>query len=252
MSQSLKDRVALVTGASSGIGEAAALALAEAGAKVAVSARRADRLEALVDKIRSARGDAIALPADVTDESAATKIVSDTIDHFGRLDILVNSAGVMGAGGVENTTNDHWQRVMDINVMATLSTCRAAIAPMRDQGGGDIINITSLATFMVNGIFGPYCTSKHAIKALTEGLRQEVGPYGIRVCSIMPGRTSTEVADSIDNTDLRDVVANITHSEGAMSPDIVGSTIVFIASLPPGANVSEILIRPTGDVEPHG
>jgi NADP-dependent 3-hydroxy acid dehydrogenase YdfG len=242
--------VALVTGASSGIGEGAALALAAAGATVAVAARRADRLESLVRRIESAGGKALALPGDVVDEAVARSIVEQTVKKFGRLDILVNSAGIIQAGGVENANTDEWRRVLEVNLLATLYTCTAAIAPMRAQGGGDIINISSTAGRRAAAPFGPYSTSKFGLTGMTEGLRQEVGKYGIRVCIIEPGATATEVADSISDPNVRKAMQAHVSKEGAMQPEDVADAIVFVLSLPRRANVSQLLIRPTIDVAP--
>jgi NADP-dependent 3-hydroxy acid dehydrogenase YdfG len=246
----LSGRVALITGASSGIGEGAAVALAAAGARVAVSARRADRLERLVKQIEDSGGQAIALPGDVSDETVAKKIVAETVERLGRLDILVNSAGVIQAGGVENADTAQWRRVMDINLMATLYTCTAAIGPMRAQGGGDIINISSTAGRRAAGVFGPYSTSKFALTALTEGMRQEIGRYGIRVCIIEPGATTTEVSEGITDPKFRDAIRQHVNKEGAIKPEDVAAAIVLVVSLPPRANISELLIRPTIDVAP--
>jgi NADP-dependent 3-hydroxy acid dehydrogenase YdfG len=247
MAGTLAGRVALVTGASSGIGEAAALALAEAGASVAVAARRADRLTALVQKITAAGGKAIALPGDIVDEAVATGVVTDTIKQLGRLDILVNSAGVVQPGGVENADTALWRRVIDINLMSTLYTCQAAIGPMRAQGRGDIINISSTAGRRATGAFGPYCTSKFGLTAMTEGMRQEVGKYGIRVCIIEPGATKTEVAEGIVDPKMRDAMRTHVSKEGAMTAGDIADAIMFVVLLPPRTNVSEILIRPTID-----
>jgi len=249
MTAILKGRVALVTGASSGIGEGAALALAAAGADVAISARRADRLERLAKQIEERGGKALVLPGDVAKETVAKQIVADTIKHFGRLDILVNSAGVIQAGGVENADTEEWRRVIDINLMATLYTCSAAISPMRAQGGGDIINISSTAGRRAAGIFGPYSTSKFGLTALTEGMRQEVGGYGIRVCIIEPGATATEVFDGMSNPAFRDSIKQHVSKPDAMLPEDVANAIVFVVSLPPRANISELLIRPTSDTK---
>jgi NADP-dependent 3-hydroxy acid dehydrogenase YdfG len=244
----LAGRVALVTGASSGIGEGAAIALAEAGASVAVSARRADRLEALVKKIEAAGGKALALPGDAIEESVARGIVEQTVKHFGRLDILVNSAGVIAPGGVENADTEQWRRVIQINLLSTLYTCTAAIGHMRAQGGGDIINISSIAGRRAAGVFGPYSTSKFGLTGMTEGMRQEVGKYGIRVCIVEPGATSTEVSESIADPNYRKAIHDHVNKDGAMKPEDVAAGIVFVVSLPRRANVSELLIRPTSDV----
>lgn len=250
MAGTLAGRVALVTGASSGIGEGAALALAEAGAAVAVAARRADRLEALVKRIEAAGGKALALPGDVVEEAVAKDAVAQTVTHFGRLDILVNSAGIIQAGGVENANTEQWRRVIDVNLLGTLYTCTAAIGPMRAQGGGDIINISSTAGRRAAAPFGPYSASKFGLTGMTEGMRQEVGKYGIRVCIVEPGATTTEVADSITDPNYRKAMREHVDKEGAMKPEDVAAAIVFVVSLPRRANVSEILIRPTIDVAP--
>lgn len=250
MAGTLAERVALVTGASSGIGEGAALALAAAGATVAVAARRADRLESLVKRIQSTGGKALPLPGNVVDEFVAKGIVEQTVTCFGRLDILVNSAGIIQAGGVENAKLDEWRRVLEVNLLATLYTCTAAISPMREQGGGDIINISSTAGRRAAAPFGPYSTSKFGLTGMTEGLRQEVGRYGIRVCIIEPGATTTEVADSISDDSYRKAMQAHVSKEGAMKPEDVADAIVFVASLPRRANVSQLLIRPTIDVAP--
>lgn len=249
-SGSLAGRSALVTGASSGIGAAAAAALAAAGVRVALAARRAERLEELVARIEAGGGDAVALPGDVTDEQFAARAVRDTIGHFGRLDILVNSAGIIQDGGVENADTAQWRRVIDINLMATLYTCAEAIPYMKAQGGGDIINVSSTAGRRASGPFGAYATSKFGLTALTEGLRQQVGGCGIRVCIIEPGATTTEVAEAITNPTVREAIRRHVTKEGAMKPEDIAAAIMFTLTLPMRANVSEILIRPTIDTTP--
>lgn len=250
MQHSLAGRVALVTGASSGIGEAGAIALAGAGAAVAVAARRANRLDALVRRIESAGGKALALPGDVAVETFATSIVDSAVRHFGRLDILVNSAGAAESGGVENANTDTWRRLIDLNLLATLYTCKAAIGPMKAVGHGDIINISSIAGRRASSVFGSYSTSKFALNAMTEGLRQEVGKAGIRVCIIEPGATTTEVADPMSDSKARQALQAHVSKDGAMKSEDIAAAILFVASLPPRANVSEILIRPTIDTKP--
>lgn len=251
MSGPLAGKTALVTGASSGIGEGIAVALADAGATVAVTARRADRLNDLVDRIESSGGHAIALPGDVADEAVATHVVEETVRRLGRLDILVNSAGVIQLGRVENADTDEWRRVIDINLMAILYTCKAAIGPMKSQGGGDLINITSTAGRRAgNATFGPYSTSKVAATTLTEGLRQEVGDYGIRVCNIEPGATTSEVAEGINDPQVRAAIQHHVTKEGVMAPADIGAVVLFVLQLPRHVSVSEILIRPTNDTGP--
>jgi NADP-dependent 3-hydroxy acid dehydrogenase YdfG len=248
MSATLSGRVALITGASSGIGEGTAMALAAAGATVVVSARRADRLKALVQSIETAGGTAIALPGDIAEEAVARSVVAATLKRFGRIDILVNSAGIIQPGRVENADTAQWRRVMDVNLFATLYTCSAVIESMRAQGGGDIINISSTAGRRVaSGAYGPYSSSKFALTAMNEGLRQEVGAYGIRVCIIEPGATTTEVSEGITDPNHRQFMRDHVNKDGAMKPEDIAAAILLVVSLPRRANVAEILIRPTID-----
>jgi NADP-dependent 3-hydroxy acid dehydrogenase YdfG len=247
----LAGRVALVTGASSGIGQAAALAIAEAGGAVAVSARRAERLEASAAQIRSMGREALVLPADVSDEAAATALVSETLARFGRLDILVNAAGAIQYGGVENADTGEWRRILELNLLACLYTCKAAIAPMKAQGAGDIVNITSLSARHAAAAFGAYGASKFGLAAMSEGLRQEVGGYGIRVATIEPGATATEVAEGISEPNVRQFIRDYVRMEGCMQPEDVARAIIFLLTLPPRANVSRLRIRPTMDTAAH-
>jgi NADP-dependent 3-hydroxy acid dehydrogenase YdfG len=243
--------VALVVGASSGIGEGAALALAAAGAKVAVSARRAERLDDLAQRIAAAGGETLVLPADITDEAVAEDLVARTLARFGRADILVNSAGINRHGGIENADVAEWRRVIEVNLMAVLYACKAVIGPMRAQGGGDIINITSLSARHASALFNAYGVSKHGLAAMTEGLRQEVGAAGIRVSAIEPGGTTSEVAEGITDPVIRDFIRDYVSKEGVLKPEDLGAAIVFICSLPPRANVARLRIRPTADTVAH-
>jgi NADP-dependent 3-hydroxy acid dehydrogenase YdfG len=248
MSGPLATRVALVTGASSGIGEAIAVALASAGANLVVVARRAERLNALVQRIEAAGGKALALAGDVTDEKVAQGVVAETIKRYGRLDVLVNSAGTINAGNVENARLEQWRQMIDVNLLSALYTCHAAVPTMRTQGSGNIINIGSLACRTTSPIFNPYATSKFGLNAMTDGLRQEVGPHGIRVCMIAPGATSTAIAEGISDPTIRDGMRQYTHQPGALKPEDVAAAVLFIVTLPPRATVSELWIRATTDV----
>lgn len=250
MTKSLAGRIALVTGASSGIGEAAAIALAEAGASVAISARRADRLEALAKKIETAGAKALILPGDVVDEAVATATVEKTLAHFGKLDILVNSAGIMHMGTVEGTDLAEYRRVMDVNLMGTVYTCKAVIGPMKAQGHGDIINISSQAGRKTGPMVGAYAASKHALNAMSNSMRQEVGGYGIRVCVLMPGATTTEVATSISDPNFRAAIQTHVTKDGAVAASEIADAIVFIAAQPQRVNIDLISIRPTVDTSP--
>lgn len=247
MARPLAGKIALVTGASSGIGEAAAIALAEAGASVAVAARRADRLAGLVARIEAAGGKALALPCDVTVEADALKTVADTVRHFGRIDILINSAGIMQAGGIDAMDIAEYRRVIDLNLMATVYTCAAAVPLMKAQGAGDIVTISSLAARKGGPMTNAYSASKHAVNAMTDGMRQELGGFGIRVSIVMPGATETEVASGISNPAWRDAIAQHVTKDGVVKASEMADTIVFILSLPRNVNISEICVRPTID-----
>jgi NADP-dependent 3-hydroxy acid dehydrogenase YdfG len=244
----LSGRVALVCGASSGIGQASAVALGAAGAAVVVVARRADRLKTTIERIESAGGQGIALTGDVSEEAFATGVVDQTVKRFGRLDILVNSAGVMQAANVEHADTAQWRRLIEVNFLAALYTCHAALRPMRAQGSGYIINIGSLACRTTSPVYNSYSTSKFALNAMTDGLRQEVGPHGIRVCMIAPGPTKTEVAENIADKSHREAIRAYINQAGALLPEDIAATIVFMAGLPPRANISELWIRATTDV----
>jgi NADP-dependent 3-hydroxy acid dehydrogenase YdfG len=250
MKESLSGKVALVTGASSGIGEATALALAAEGAAVAVSARRADRLAGLVQRIETAGAKALALPSDMTQESQAIKAVTDTVAKFGRIDILINSAGIMQTGGIEGCDTALYRRVFDINLFATLYACNAAIPHMLEQQGGDIINISSLAGRKGNAQTSAYSSSKHALNSMTDLMRQEVGDRNIRVCTLMPGATTTEVGDSIVDPKWRASIQKHVSKPGAVLASDTADTIIFILSLPRRVNISEICVRPTIDTTP--
>lgn len=247
MSKPLSGKVALVTGASSGIGEATAYELARAGATVALAARRADRLAGLVGRIEAIGGKALALAGDMTVEAEAIKAVEDTVAQLGRIDILINSAGIMQAGGIEGIDLDEYRRVFDINVFATVYCSAAAVPHMLKQGVGDIINITSLAGRKGGPETNAYSASKHAANSLTDAMRQELGNRNIRVAILMPGATSTEVGDSISNPNWRKAIQAHVSKEGAVQPSEIGETIVFMLAMPRHVNISEISIRPTID-----
>ncbi|MCJ2186896.1 SDR family NAD(P)-dependent oxidoreductase [Novosphingobium sp. 2638] len=247
MSRPLEGKVALVTGASSGIGEGAALCLAEAGATVAMTARRADRLAGLVEKIEAMGGKALAIPGDMTVEEQARAAVEETAAKLGRIDILINSAGIMEAGGIENCDTEIYRKVIDINLMGTVYTCAAAVPHMLEQGAGDIITISSLAGRKGGPMTSAYSASKHAVNFMTDGMRQELGGRNIRVTTLMPGATETEVGDNISDPNWRKAIQAHVGKEGAVKPRDIGEAIVFILALPRRTNISEIAIRPTID-----
>jgi NADP-dependent 3-hydroxy acid dehydrogenase YdfG len=243
----LSGRTALVTGASAGIGRSTAVALARAGAQVALVARRADRLHDLAASIEAGGGQALARPADVTDPAQATQAVQDAAGHFGGLDILVNAAGMTQTGRVENADLTDWRYVFELNFWASLYTSRAAIPALR-AGGGDIVNISSTAgRRAVGATFGPYAASKFALTALNESLRAEVTLAGIRVCIVEPGATATEIHAGIRDEKVREATRQHVEKDGAMQPEDVAAAIVFVIGLPRRVNVSQLTIRPSVD-----
>ena len=224
------------------------MALAAAGARVALIARRAERLKELAAQIEASGGQALARPTDVTEEADATRAVEDTIGHFGGLDILVNAAGMTQAGKVENGNTSDWRYVFELNFWSGLYLSRAAIPALREGGGGDIVNISSTAGRRpVGATFGPYAASKFALTAFTESLRAEVTTAGIRVCIIEPGATATEVHQHIKDERVRESTRQHVEKEGALQPEDVAAAIVFVVSLPRHVNVSQLMVRPSVD-----
>jgi NADP-dependent 3-hydroxy acid dehydrogenase YdfG len=250
MSKRLDGKVALVTGASSGIGRGIALELAKAGATVAVAARREDRLAELVSEIEAVGSKALALTGDMAVESEAKKAVEQTVEQLGRIDILINSAGIMRMGGIEGASLAEFRQVFEINVFGTLYACAAAVPHMLAQGGGDIVNVTSLAARKGGAGTNAYSSSKHAAHAMSDGMRQELGNRNIRVMEYLPGATTSEVGDSIPDPRSRKFIQSHVAKDGAIKPSEVGEVVVFMLAMPRHVNISEISVRPTTDTTP--
>lgn len=250
MKDPLNDKVALVTGGGSGIGAAAARALAARGVTVAVTGRRRARLEAVVAAITASGGRAVAIESDVADAASAGAAVAEAAAQLGRLDIVINSAGVNEAGGIGTLDLAGWRKVIDINLWGTIYTCQAALPHLRAAGGGDIINISSTAGRRAAGLFASYATSKHGVNGFTESIRQELGGENIRVCVIEPGATETEIASSVSDPAWAAMMQQHVSKAGAMQADDIAEAIIFALSLPRRANVSQLLIRPTTDTAP--
>jgi NADP-dependent 3-hydroxy acid dehydrogenase YdfG len=246
----LAGKVALITGGGTGIGEAAAQALAAAGATVAITGRRKARLDEVVTAIRDAGGTALAIPSDASKEADAFAAVAQCVAAFGRLDILINSAGVNEAGGIQSLDLDGWRKVIDINLYGTIYTTAAAVPHIKAAGGGDIINISSTAGRRAAGLFASYATSKHGVNGFSESIRQELGGDNIRVSVVEPGATETEIANSVSDPKWAEMMQAHVSKDGAMKASDIADAIIFILSLPRRANVSTILIRPTIDTAP--
>jgi clavulanate-9-aldehyde reducatase len=240
----LSGRVVAVTGASSGIGEATALACADAGAAVSLAARRTDRIDALAERIRGEGGTALAIATDVSDESQASAFVRRTHDELGRLDVLVNNAGVMLLGPIEGAPTDEWRRMIDANVYGVLYCSHAALPLMREQGGGIIVNLSSVAGRVARAGAGVYNLTKFGVGAFTEALRQEGVPHNIRATLIEPGFVDTELQGH-NREEILPVLAKRTEGVTPLQARDIANAIVYAIGQPDHVAVNELLVRPT-------
>jgi NADP-dependent 3-hydroxy acid dehydrogenase YdfG len=241
----IKDKVALITGASSGIGYATALALSKAGAKVALGARRTDRLESLKKHITPTGGEVLIHKLDVTKKEQCDSFVDAVIKSWKTVDILINNAGIMPLSFFKNLKVSEWDQMIDVNIKGVLYCTAAVIQEMINKKSGHIVNISSVAGRIVFPSASVYCATKHAITAFSEGLRQEFSPrYNIRVTSIEPGVVSTELINTITDKSLEGFVEKSKKMESLKAEDIANA-ILFALESPSYVNVNEILIRPT-------
>lgn len=245
MPNRLHNRIALITGASSGIGEATAIALAEAGAKVAIAARRRDRLDALAAQLAHLGAEPLVLPADLLDEHEAQRIVAETEAHYGRLDILVNNAGVMYLEPVADADLGRWRRMIELNLLSLIASTQAAVRGMRARGDGHIVNVSSTAGRVANPMGAAYSATKFGVVAFSEALRREVYQDRVRVSVIEPGLVATELRDHIGHAAVKDAINAWADSVRQLQPDDVADAIVFCVSRPPHVCINEVLMRPT-------
>ncbi|MGR9055941.1 SDR family oxidoreductase [Rhizobium leguminosarum] len=241
----INGKIALVTGASSGIGAATALKLAEAGAKVGIAARRTDKLEGLQKEIASGGGEALVIEMDVVDPASVEAGVKKLVGAYGSIDILVNNAGLMPLSDVDQFKIDEWHRMVDVNVKGLLNTTAAVLPQMINQHSGHIFNMSSIAGRKVFKGLSVYCATKHAVAAFSDGLRMEVGQkHNIRVTCIQPGAVATELYDHITEPgyikQMDDLAKQMTFLQGAD----IGDTIVFAAQAPAHVNVAELFVLP--------
>jgi 3-oxoacyl-[acyl-carrier protein] reductase len=233
----LKDKVAIVTGSSSGIGKAIALRFGQEGAKVVVAARRLQLCEQTVSQIRMQGGEAWAIQADVADEQQVERLMADTVARYGRLDILVNNAGIGGGSRVEDTCTEAFDHVMNVNLRGTFFCCRAGFRQMKQQGGGVIINMSSVAGLQAWKGTGTYSASKHGIMALTKSLAEEGRPHHIKVSAICPGAVADELVDAS--------LADIERSE-KIDPFDVAEAAIYLSTLGKHVVVHQIIIDRAG------
>lgn len=243
---SIVGKVALVTGASSGIGAATAKRLAAEGVVVGLAARRKDRIEALAAEIEAAGGRALALQADVTDLGYCETAARALINQFGRLDVLVNNAGLMPLSDVDSLKTDEWKRMVDVNVSGVLNATASVLPQMIAQHSGHIFNMSSIAGRKVFTGLTVYCATKAAVAAFSDGLRMEVGPkHNIRVTCIQPGAVKSELYDHITDANYRrqmdDLASKMTFLEG----EDIADTILFALKSPARMDVAELFVLPT-------
>jgi NADP-dependent 3-hydroxy acid dehydrogenase YdfG len=247
VSAELDGKVAAITGASSGIGEATAVALAGAGAGVAIAARRKDRLDELAERISSDGGRAVAIEADIADRAQAESFLSQAAEELGGLDILVNNAGVMLLGPVEGADPDHWRRMVDVNMLGLLYCTRAALPLLRDEGGGHIVNVSSVAGRHASFGQAVYNLTKFGVTGFSEALRQEALNSNIRVTVVEPGMVDTELQGHNENPAVREALEKFRNEVGTvLEAEDVARGILYAVSQPEHVNVNEVLIRPTG------
>ncbi len=245
MDADLSGQVVAITGASSGIGEATALACARAGAAVALAARRTDRIEDLAERIAGDGGRALAVTADVGEEEQARAFVQRTQDDLGRLDVLVNNAGVMLLGPIENAPTEEWRRMIHANLFGVLYCTHAALPLMRQQGAGHIVNVSSVAGRVARLGSGVYNLTKWGVGAFSESLRQEMVPVGVRVTLIEPGAVATE----LPGHNRPEVLEQMAKSFAGVTPlaaEDIATAILYAIGQPPNVAVNEILVRPSG------
>lgn len=245
-SESLQQRVALVTGASSGIGEATARALAAAGARVAAVARRADRLEALA---RGSGGAIACQVADLSTEAGARGAVAFAVRSFGRLDLLVNNAGVMLLGPVEGADAGDFRRMVELNLLGVMYATHAAL-PHLVAARGDVVVVSSVAGLVARGGFAGYGASKFGVAAFAESLRQEMAPRGVRVTVVVPGLVATELADHVTHEPSRRGIEERLAALTPLGPEDVARAVLFAVSQPAHVGIGEIVIRPSGQAFP--
>jgi len=245
MAGKLDTKVAIITGASSGIGAATAIALAEAGAQVAIAARRIERLNEVAQKIAAVGPKALPIVTDVSDETQVNNLVQKVNATWGRIDILVNNAGIGGLGTIEDGNPAEWRRQFDLNVLGLLYATHAVLPIFKAQGVGHVVNLSSVAGRTARAGVGVYNATKWSVNAISEALRQEVHKHNIRVTIIEPGLVATEFIDNITDPAAKQALETRFKAVTPLQPEDIARAIAYAVTQPPHVNVNEILIRPT-------
>jgi NADP-dependent 3-hydroxy acid dehydrogenase YdfG len=242
MTTGIKDKVVVITGASSGLGEATARHLAQHGAKLVLGARRLDRLQALAREL--SLGDEAIVRMDVTNRAEVDSLVKRAIEVHGRVDVMLNNAGLMPQAPLEKLDVADWDRMIDVNLKGVLYGIAAALPHMQRQKSGHFINVSSVAGHKVGPGFAVYAATKHAVRALSEGLRQEVKPYNIRTTVISPGAVATELPNSVTDPETAARIRDF-YAQAAIPADSFARVVAFAISQPDEVDINEILFRPT-------
>ncbi|MEO1128520.1 MAG: SDR family oxidoreductase [Planctomycetota bacterium] len=245
MSNHIRDKVVIVTGASSGIGEATAVALGDLGAKVVCAARRTDRIEAIAARISEQAGEAIAVECDVTDRGHVDQLIATTIERFGGVDALVNNAGVMPLSPIEQCRVETWDQMVDVNIKGVLYATAAVTPHFLERGAGHFINISSVAGRIVLPGASVYCGTKWFVHAFSDGLRAEMADKGIRVSIVAPGYVATELLSHIADPGMKQMFDDMGRSMEVLQPEDIASAVVYALEQPPHVSANEILVRPT-------
>jgi NADP-dependent 3-hydroxy acid dehydrogenase YdfG len=238
----LNGKVVVITGASSGIGETTARLLASLGVHLVIGARRMERLEALATDIRVDGGSVAFQQLDVTDPEQMKEIIEAAQSRFGRVDAVVNNAGVMPLSPLEALKIEEWNRMIDVNIRGVLHGIAAGLPIMKKQGFGHFINIASIGAYEVTPTAAVYCATKYAVRAITDGLRQETAGQGIRVTLVSPGVTQSELAESITDNEAREIMKE--YRRTALPATAIARAIVYALEQPENTDISELVIKP--------
>lgn len=242
-------KTAIITGASSGIGEATAHALAKEGFAVVLSARSLDKLETLEKDLTAKGYKAIAIKADVTNRSDMKAVAKATLDEFGRIDVLINNAGIMPLSFLKNLHEDEWDQTIDVNIKGVLNSIGAVLPAMMEQKDGHIVNISSIAGISVFQSGAVYCGTKYAVEAITEGIRKELSvPYNIRATSIRPGAVETNLLSTITDDEVMVAFQPMLESVKFLSSEDIARSIVYAVNQDPNVSIDHICVRPSNQL----
>jgi len=244
MHHNIEGKVVVITGASSGLGEATARLLSAQDASVVLGARRIDRLRVLADELSRRGGKALAVPTDVIQCDQVKRLVDAAVQTYGRIDVMINNAGLMPQALLERLKIDEWNRMIDVNIKGVLYGIAAALPHMKQQKAGHFINVSSVAGHRVGPGFAVYAATKYAVRALSEGLRQEVKPYNIRTTVISPGAVATELPNTVTDPQAAERIRKF-YAEVAIPAESFARAVAFAMSQPEEVDVNEILFRPT-------